>query len=428
MTKYKKIIALLIICQQLFLFVKAQETGIHQQIPDVLLTDLFRYEKNNINLRSEFKGKPLIIDFWFTYCGSCIAAMPKLDSLHKKYNGKFNVLMCTFEKKKAVEIFLTNKYMLRNVSLPTTTSDTVLSKVFPHVSEPHEIWIDKNGIVQAITGSDQITEENITKFINGEPLHLPVKLDPKEMSDINSPNLFLDVDMAPTYQYSYIGGYQKKMGAENTEYNENGIRGVKVVNCSLKRIYKIAYDLKGIKNSQCIYENIDSTLFESYDFTSGKNIFCYDLMLKDTSRVHAFQYMQKDLDRYFKIRTFAKKKPAVCYVLSNLHEPANTDTTDLAGGFADNYIKDGNYVLSHASWRAVKCFLSNEITDPIIDETGYDMKKKMGFVSIPTDWSDLETVNKAIEVYNFKITREIRKIDFLVFTSGNENSNDISVR
>ncbi|MGO4291948.1 TlpA family protein disulfide reductase [Chitinophaga sp. RAB17] len=424
MTKYKKIIALLIICQQLFLYVKAQKTGINERIPDVLLTELFRYAKNNINLRSEFKGKPLIIDFWFTYCGSCIAAMPKLDSLHEKYKGKFNVLMSTFEKKETVSRFLTNKYTLRNVSLPTTTSDTILLNVFPHLYYPHEIWIDKNGIVQAITGADEITEENITKFINGEPLHLAVKQESNDIS-MNTSKLFLEVDPTPTFQYSYIGGYQKKMGYENSEPQENGLRGVKVVNYPLKRIYTIAYSLDGIKNSQYIYEKIDSTLFESYDY-SGKNLFCYDLMLKDTSRAHVFEYMQKDLDRYFKITTTVKNKPALVYVLSKVNKPSVTDTTDIAGGFADSYIKDGNYVLSHSNWRFIKYYLNNEITDPIIDETGYTLSKKFRFISIPMDWSNLEKVNREIEVYNLKITREIRKIDFLVFSYGNENSNDIT--
>lgn len=42
--------------------------------------------------QADFKGKILVIDFWATWCGPCIAELPKLKELHSKYEGKMEII------------------------------------------------------------------------------------------------------------------------------------------------------------------------------------------------------------------------------------------------------------------------------------------------------------------------------------------------
>jgi thiol-disulfide isomerase/thioredoxin len=42
---------------------------------------------------SDFRGKPLIINIWASWCGPCRAEMPSMERLARKYGGKqFNVI------------------------------------------------------------------------------------------------------------------------------------------------------------------------------------------------------------------------------------------------------------------------------------------------------------------------------------------------
>jgi cytochrome c biogenesis protein CcmG, thiol:disulfide interchange protein DsbE len=56
---------------------------------------------------SSFKGKPVLIDFWATWCGPCRETMPELQKLHQEFGPKgLEIIAISSDPEPAVEKFL----------------------------------------------------------------------------------------------------------------------------------------------------------------------------------------------------------------------------------------------------------------------------------------------------------------------------------
>jgi len=120
---------------------------------------------------SDFKGKPLIINVWASWCGPCRAEMGSLERLAQKYNGRaFNVIgistddyrtaAAAFIKQSKVsfENYLDSKLLLENMLGANTIPLTILvdsdGRVLEKVRGARE-W-DSSEIVDAIGETFQL--------------------------------------------------------------------------------------------------------------------------------------------------------------------------------------------------------------------------------------------------------------------------------
>ena len=111
--------------------------------PDFELQNL---EGQSISL-NDLKGKPVLINFWATWCGPCVFEMPYLQEIHDEWSGKGLMVLAINrgESSSKVEQFLQSN----NLSLPVLL-DTKLD-VFRRYnirSIPTTFFIDKDGIIQ----------------------------------------------------------------------------------------------------------------------------------------------------------------------------------------------------------------------------------------------------------------------------------------
>jgi peroxiredoxin len=114
---------------------------IGSRLPDFNLRDI---NGNAISLQ-ELKGKPIVINFWFTACVPCVEEMPALNQLKEKYkNSDVVFLSITFENKKSVTDFL-KKHTFNFTPIPGAQEycDNLVT-IFPLT-----LFINRQGIVKA---------------------------------------------------------------------------------------------------------------------------------------------------------------------------------------------------------------------------------------------------------------------------------------
>ena len=135
------------------------------EVGDYLREATLRGFSGNTKKFSDFKGKPLIINVWASWCGPCRDEMGSLNRLASRYGGKqFNVIgistdddgraAAAFIKKSGVtfENFLDSKLLLENMLGANTIPLTVLvdanGRVLKKVRGAYE-W-DSPEIIEAI--------------------------------------------------------------------------------------------------------------------------------------------------------------------------------------------------------------------------------------------------------------------------------------
>ncbi|MGF7079731.1 TlpA family protein disulfide reductase [Mucilaginibacter sp. UYCu711] len=318
----------------------AQNTGnqphelkIGETIPPGILTGLLKTTSGSINITSLYQKGLLIIDFGATWCVPCIRELQELDTLSRKYNGKLSVLSVAYEDKKAIgSFFLKHKEI--DISLFTIiTSDTLFTRLFPHKSLPHNVWIDKHGIIQAITGSEEINDKNIHAFLGNDKPNLLTKHDNMKF-DFYEPYHLADTNFS----------YRAIFARYNPEINSGSLNDRNVnPNFLMKRAFawnlgivdlfwlaafpQLNYVSQFPNYSRIEFHTRDSVRFipEKYEtikkanvnLWSLKNLFCYELILPKPIPDTLFsKFMVADLERNFNVVAKIEKRDQPCLVMT----------------------------------------------------------------------------------------------------------------
>ncbi|MBN8720455.1 MAG: TlpA family protein disulfide reductase [Sediminibacterium magnilacihabitans] len=293
--------------------------------------------KKTIRL-ADYKGKLIILDFWATWCGACIKAMPRIHALQTVFQHDMVVLPVTDEPYHTIARFLQTNAIFKEINTVSIVNDTVLRRYFPHITVPHFIWISPKGRFLAPTGSDEINAANIKAALGETANGITNKVD----LDGNKPLFFdnnIELDSNSFYSIFYKGRYIGLPSGNRFRRTGEVLRGRAVTNQEILELYEAAvyplfekagltYNRKllilTVKDTAAVYARLSNARSEA------RNFYNYDLIVPVRDARNLFAYVLQDLNRYSAYHGSIETKRVPCFIIQKSGASVKTSAAGVA--------------------------------------------------------------------------------------------------
>lgn len=354
------------------------------------------------------KGKLLLIDFWSSWCIPCVEMLPKVESLAAQFSKDFAVLLVNTQASSVAGEVLSKT----GVGLASVFSDRSIWSLFPHRLVPHYVWIGKDGRLLATTSANEVTAENVSKYLDKGLLTVMKKVDRDP-----SAWLFTDTSENDMVVYRSILGKGRISGMGSSrqllDWNNGGRRMV-ITNTSLESMYEMAfrgldesYDSKRLRLSMSDrsvfgFQGVDSSRKAWYAINS----YSFDLMVRPATDRQLYKHMLEELNRAtgFYGRLEARTEP--CFVLRVTDRPLleRRATKDL--GIMGRLV----YQLNNLN-----------LGKMVVDQTGhpYGIGEKLD----PS--MDIKTIRKKLESYGLELVSKKASVNYFLVGDGGKEVNSV---
>jgi thiol-disulfide isomerase/thioredoxin len=152
-----------------FVLLTSALASAQQSAPSLKLHDL----KGAQHTLEEYRGKPVLLNFWATWCVPCAAEMPLLNEMQKQYQGKIVFLAASIDDedmKPQIEAFI-KKHQGEALTVMMGATLDSLDDFGVNQGMPGTVFLDAEGkIVDRVTGALKRPDlEQWLRKLAGEP-------------------------------------------------------------------------------------------------------------------------------------------------------------------------------------------------------------------------------------------------------------------
>lgn len=391
-------------------------------VPETEIPHVLNYAGPAIHLPGS-KDKLIILDLWSSWCSSCIAFFPHLDSLQRHYKNDIQIILVNAKSRRYHDDAAKIKKLLSRLQENTGTPVSMLVVYdcpqldgwFPFKTLPHEVWISKGRVV-AITYPNEVIPANIDAILSGKKVFMRLKEDRFDV-DVTQP-LFINGNGGTgteTICRSMLTGYLNGVNGSDGVHTKNGsLTGLYAINQSLYSLVKIAWgshlpfiDNRVILNVQdAVHFNIPYEDTAAYRYQ-----YSYEVMSPPTTDSLLYAYMQADLKRWFNISVRQEVRKMKCLVLSGASATARHKIYRDTGVALEPFYM--NKFIHNCTPANVVRLLNFHSNTPIINETCSTAPVS---VDLPHNLNDAAALCKAFGAGNLTLREEERDIGVTVIT------------
>jgi thiol-disulfide isomerase/thioredoxin len=364
---------------------------IGKPFPNYTINNVQNYRSSTISI-NELRGRHVILEFWNKYCSACFVALPKASEFSIKYGDKLSLIAIgAQDDEQRIQVLYEKINERFKLNMTVAFDSALFNRVVP-LGVPHLVWIDRQGIVKAITSGEELTHLNVQHFLSDEPFlfrDYSAKATAKGRQGYDRRKPFLiDGNGGGAMDFSYrsvLAQYKLGMPTSGLVKNitsavrESGVQGC----ATLTELYLLAYTGYSVwtdedpvysRFSPHIILQLKDTSGFSFDYTTGKGVYWYSQIvpLYKATPEYLMRVMQNDLENYFEYDVQIEERDVPCWILTSTRQSRaalKSKSTDQSRDYLEQIgLKLTNVPIKHAMHNIFYKHLIGQI--PIVDETG----------------------------------------------------------
>lgn len=381
------------------------------RLPDLTFTNVINAPYSSIPY-AELKDKVVVLDFFATWCSSCLNLFPHLDSLQTKFGNQLAIFVVTKEPREKVENMLKTKAIAKGLKLPFIVEDSLLNGLFPNKYLPHEVLLKDNKVV-GITYPDFLNKGEIAKLVNGEKLNLPIKKDrlhyDYDQSLIkNLASASVNIALGQFFLSKAIEGVPS-MAYVRKSKDKEFIQFTKINRTLLELLEKSAGFLN--EDNRIILEVNDSTKFITDNPLDYKwrllNTYCMEYIVPSKwSENQVGIWLLDQFSKFLNYDIFIEERFVDCWVLTKL-ENNKKDPSE----------KNKNQLFIYKKLNDMVRSMNNQIFGKPIVPIVLNETNDTSAVNIKLKKSDIHNpraLSKALQYYGYTLKPAMRKLKMLI--------------
>ena len=396
-------------------FAQNKSLKIGESLPENIWStplQLVNHPQKTITL-SQDKDKLILLDFWNTWCSSCLLNFPKMEELQKQFGDKIKILAVSNQDRLVLEKFFASKNGQRYKNVVSVAGDKMFHQLFPHKGVPYIIWI-KDGKLLNTTDGAQVTEKTIQEVLGGEnsSLRTVVQMS-RDRPLMLSENFDNEKDLSMISYSLFAKGRIRGMGF-GSGFHRSGqiVYGRQFTNFSFWEIASAIANEIFQKKNQSFNEKRRIIEFKNPERrVEDKSLYNYEYIVPQSKADSLYPLMLENLSRFADYKTTIEKRKVKCLVLKRTSTVDKLKTKGSEMSFLFSLSKTN---LQNTSLYALVNSLNAvpSISLPIVDETGYpnNIDLTMGAIS------DLNSIRKELMRYDLDLVEAERVLDMLVIS------------